>query len=346
MDEDKNEPKVNIKSPDEIVIEGKTREPKVTISDLAEKAAAIKQEPKPKKRIGLWIMVTVLILLLVGGALAIGYLWGNNTVKPTEANNSTTSNENTTESENNKSEISADTKIVNDEAEVKELISQIYDALKNKVEKIGQLSKTYDNDAVYYKPEDMTATIALDNSYGLNYDNDDNFEKHKLTEEIDGIFNNLGFTSYVDTRLPFVIPGYINSNKQIVCSVIWGVTNPDSISCGKTNWISDSKKKLINELSKAMGEELNSVLIIADESNIANSSVAPYQNLGAQVSNAHGLFYRNSPDSEWKYFTSTQMIVSCEKYSEHPDTENIKKAFADQECLKDGSGATLKVSEL
>lgn len=72
-------------------------EPKVTISDLAERATTT--EPKPKKRIGLGIMATVLILLLVGGALAIGYLWGNNTAKPTETNNPTANNGNTTQPE-------------------------------------------------------------------------------------------------------------------------------------------------------------------------------------------------------------------------------------------------------
>ncbi|MDO4889184.1 MAG: hypothetical protein Q4A25_00610, partial [Candidatus Saccharibacteria bacterium] len=59
-------------------------------------------EPKPKKRVGLGILVTILILLLIGGALAIGYLWGNNTVKPTattETNNSTTTTETTTTEE-------------------------------------------------------------------------------------------------------------------------------------------------------------------------------------------------------------------------------------------------------
>lgn len=74
-------------------------ESKVTISDLVEKAAAMKQEePEPKKRIGLGIMVAVLALLLIGGALAIGYLWGNNTAKPADSNaqssSSTANNEN------------------------------------------------------------------------------------------------------------------------------------------------------------------------------------------------------------------------------------------------------------
>ncbi|MBR3177452.1 hypothetical protein IKF27_01435 [Candidatus Saccharibacteria bacterium] len=72
---------------------------KVTISDLAEKAATKEPEPKPKKRIGLGIMLTVLVLLLVGGALAAGYLWGNNTVKPANntGTNNSTSNSNTDE---------------------------------------------------------------------------------------------------------------------------------------------------------------------------------------------------------------------------------------------------------
>ena len=80
---------------------------KVTISDLAEKAAAKEPEPKPKKRIGLGIMLTVLVLLLVGGALAAGYLWGNNTVKPIDDNaqssSSKTNNKTTTEPESSTS---------------------------------------------------------------------------------------------------------------------------------------------------------------------------------------------------------------------------------------------------
>lgn len=72
---------------------------KVTISDLAEKAATKEPEPKPKKRIGLGIMLTVLVILLVGGALALGYLWGNNTAKPANntGTNNSTSNPNTDE---------------------------------------------------------------------------------------------------------------------------------------------------------------------------------------------------------------------------------------------------------
>ena len=93
MDEEKN--KANIKSPDEIVIS----ETETVVEPAKTKPAA---EPKPKKRVGLGILVTILVLLLIGGALAIGYLWGNNTVKPattTETNNSTTTTETTTAEE-------------------------------------------------------------------------------------------------------------------------------------------------------------------------------------------------------------------------------------------------------
>lgn len=98
MNEEKN--KVNIKSPDEIVIS----ETETVVEPAKTKPAA---EPKLKKRVGLGILVTIFILLLIGGALAVGYLWGNNTSKSAttaETNNSTTSNEPAAEPENNKSE--------------------------------------------------------------------------------------------------------------------------------------------------------------------------------------------------------------------------------------------------
>ncbi|MDO4889185.1 MAG: hypothetical protein Q4A25_00615 [Candidatus Saccharibacteria bacterium] len=94
MYEEKN--KANIKSPDEIVIS----ETETVVEPAKTKPAA---EPKPKKRVGLGILVTILVLLLIGGALAIGYLWGNNTIKPIDDNaqssNSKTNNETATEPE-------------------------------------------------------------------------------------------------------------------------------------------------------------------------------------------------------------------------------------------------------
>ena len=65
-------------------------------------------EPKPKKRVCLGILLSVLGILLVGGALALGYLWGTNAPHATDSNtqsiSSKTDNENTTEPENNKTE--------------------------------------------------------------------------------------------------------------------------------------------------------------------------------------------------------------------------------------------------
>ena len=66
----------NIKSPDEAVIEEKvSMEETIPTPRPLENLPA---EPKPKKRVGLAIMLVVLVLLLVGGALALGYLWGSN----------------------------------------------------------------------------------------------------------------------------------------------------------------------------------------------------------------------------------------------------------------------------
>ncbi len=318
-------------------------EEKVTISDLVEKAATMKQEePKPKKRVGLGILITILVLLLVGGALATGYLWGNNTIKPIDSNG----DENTAQSENGESKVSADTKMINDETEVKELISQIYSILEKKVERPGLLVKTYNNNSVYYQLEDMANPTNLEETYGIYYNYGDISNTQNLSEDIKNIFSDLGFGSYKIIVGISELPEYVNSNKQIICTVSWSASASAYISCGKTNWISNSKKALINNLAEAMSQESYRGAIVVDESNIVNSSIAPYQTLNAAISNAAGVFYRNDPNSEWKFFATTQMIIPCEKYSEHPDAENIKKAFADQECLKDSSGATLKVSEL
>ena len=73
-----------VKSPNEVVVESET---------VVQPA-----EPKPKKRVGLTIMLVVLVLLLVGGALALGYLWGknnlNNGSQSSQGNNSQTTNSN------------------------------------------------------------------------------------------------------------------------------------------------------------------------------------------------------------------------------------------------------------
>ena len=116
MEKETKEP--NVKSPDEVVIEEKvSMEETIPTPRSLENLPA---EPKPKKRVGLAIMLVVLVLLLVGGALALGYLWGKNRSQGVTNSQSETSTDNgnstqatdNTESQTEETAATEDTQVI------------------------------------------------------------------------------------------------------------------------------------------------------------------------------------------------------------------------------------------
>ncbi|MBQ3441383.1 hypothetical protein IJG27_03705 [Candidatus Saccharibacteria bacterium] len=323
-----------IKSPNEVVVESST--------------GVQPTESKPKKRIGLVIMLVILGLLLVGGALALGYLWGNKNNQPqNNAFNSSTSEgrENPSiepEVKNYTERLVDEEELVNEEDEVKNIVSKIYDAVKEAVAPSTLVYKVYDGNPVLYKDANMKVATSLDKSYGVAFPSLSD-TSIKLGDIVKATIEGLGFVHYSDVASPTNDGNYINNEKQIICNGILNTT-PFEVDCGKTSWISADKKAFIDNLAEATGD-LNAKIIIADKTNVVDSSVSPYQTLTADVSNATGLFYRNNPNSEWKFFTITQMIIPCKSYLEHPDSENIVKAFADSTCYDAQTRVETKVGD-
>ena len=184
---------------------------------------------------------------------------------------------------------------------------------------------TYDYTYPYYLDEQSQVATMLEKSYGLyyNYGSDDTKWSEKgdrLSDVMTKKLKELGFTSYkIDVM--GAENEYINSQTGIICNSVSHI--PYHVVCGHTSWISEEKLSLVRDLAKAADLSYTD----ADPADITDSSVAPYQRLYAGVSNAVGLFYRTSPDSELIFIGGTQEAVSCDEF----DAE-ARKAFAGEQC--------------
>lgn len=146
--------------------------------------------------------------------------------------------------------------------------------------------------------------------------------------------------------------GYLNSDKKIACEVYGNVsysqygTDPTyylNLNCAKTSWgwLTDDEEKLMGELEVAYYDktgEYPSIMGIAFNDELEDSEYEPYQKMMITVSGAKGLFYRTSPESEWKYFTAVQAPLSCDIY----DTEDLRKAFAGDVCYDGQTESTVQ----
>lgn len=178
---------------------------------------------------------------------------------------------------------------------------------------------------LYFDEQAQTAT-ALEKSYGLywHYDSKDaKWDKkgNGLNDVITKKLKELGFEKYRD--IDAWHEEYINSQSGVICDA-GGSTNPYKVVCGHTSWLSEEKLALVRALAKADPDE---PLIDADPAKITDSTNAPYQKLTVGLSNAAGLFYRTSPDSEWVFIDGTQDFVPCEKFN-----NDARKAYAGEKC--------------
>jgi hypothetical protein len=97
------------------------------------------------------------------------------------------------------------------------------------------------------------------------------------------------------------------------------------------NFASEENKQFILALEKAWKNSSN--IVFPNFASVSYSRIYPYQrasmdmwwiNWGLGVA----YFYRTNRDEEWKYFTGTQEVISCNEYN----TLDIRKAFFDYIC--------------
>ena len=194
----------------------------------------------------------------------------------------------------------------------------------------------------YYKKSSMNAYTQLDSGWTLQVQTTDNLVASVLDDKpIVDALTNLSFKKYGPAYYYPITQQYINTDTGVICAVRGDTTN-----CGHINWqtITDTWAEYLNSIGVAYYTATNVYPVIpGDYSNdntsptITNSEYKPYQYTIVGIANedAGSMFYRSSATSDWVYFTSTQSVLECSKY-----TGEAEKGFAGHVCYNinaDGS---------
>lgn len=232
------------------------------------------------------------------------------------------------------------TKPTQNDSEVKELIDTLQTVID---ETVGKASiKTYDNSIVLTKNEGFKTILPIDRSYGVYspYTEDINVYNRVEDTTVDKL-KELGFIDNSEINGPVYLVGHanmINNNTGIICNILGSV--PFEVSCGHSAWVLDETITQANKLSDAYYAVESSYPFSINLTNYAikDSLVSPYQTLKVPVSNAMGLFYRMSPDADWKYFTATQAVLDCSEFS----SQDLKNAFSGEICYDGVQNTTVQ----
>lgn len=146
----------------------------------------------------------------------------------------------------------------------------------------------------------------------------DELEQALKARGFEAVRQSVGITEY-----------YINRETGVICDL------GGRIICMHRSWYDPRMAELADGLYDAIvkaGYDYDAILVDYDE--VVDSAIKPYQRVISGVSQsgafggAAGYFYRKSPEDEWQLFTIRQDNPMCEEY----DTEDLKKAFAGEEC--------------
>ena len=159
-----------------------------------------------------------------------------------------------------------------------------------------------------------------DRAYGITISSVSYEDESEVSAVINSVLTSNGYTFVKEKILPGTSENiYYNATDGIYCT-----THPTVVNCNSEDWADEADKELVVALSKAIpGEDT----INASVDNIKNSPIAPYQKITAGITDAAGLFYRVSPDSDWVFFKGTQAVLPCSDY-----TGDAAKAFAGEQC--------------
>ena len=223
------------------------------------------------------------------------------------------------------------------DTEVSSYVAELKKLAKDTVDVMGDDS-TEHSFATYF--DGLKAATSIEKNYGFTYEPSDIDldQAGLLSNALINKLTNDGFVSFDDARIYPAGPSYINEDTGIACYVSGGL--PFGLSCGYYKWVSDETVELVNELADAYkaseGKYPHYLGVYASEGfRITDSEISPYQTLTARFENAAALFYRVSPNDEWKYFIGTQAVLNCSDYN----TEELKNAFAGDVCYDGGMTA-------
>lgn len=206
------------------------------------------------------------------------------------------------------------------------------------MDKIGREPDSYFYDHVYFKNTELKTNTILDKAYSFYYDGSlglDSDEFEQFNKDVVNKFAALGFEEREDLRLLSDIT--FENSDGILCTYVSG------ISCGYKGWIEEETITFVNELAEAYKDVRGDYpfFLNVQDPVIMNSRVEPYQNLAVMEADAVSVYYRESPDAKWKYFTGVQDYAACSDYN----TPELKKAFAGDRCYDTANENTEAVVE-
>lgn len=207
------------------------------------------------------------------------------------------------------------------------------------------LSVSFNKDATawrpYYMPDYINhAYVRLMWAYSLETHYDDapieNMPEDPNAEMMVNFLVGKGFQEYINRAETYPInTEYLNSSTGVICSFI-NNTSLNGISCSHVDelQIGEGWQNFINAIGAAYYAKENKAPFVSydneayvSDPDIKDSDYSPYQYVSVPMGNFHGLFYRQSPTSEWVYFEGTQAPLSCDRY-----TGEAQKGFAGSVC--------------
>lgn len=224
---------------------------------------------------------------------------------------------------------------------VKATVTKVEAALKSYLNEGEEWFVFEDEDSTrpLYQSSTMKAATSLNRSFGFIGNStkeygDEDFEEvwakigdGKLEEAVRKVLADDGFVEVGQDWNP--VPEMINYETGVICTGI-GSGLPLYFGCGHISWLDAEKVNLINALAEAYNAKEGHFVgsLDAEVANIKDSEVKPYQTISANLFGAAGLFYRTSPEAEWKFFMGTQSVLACDDY----DTEELRNAYAGEVC--------------
>ena len=239
-----------------------------------------------------------------------------------------------------------------DDAEVRAVMKTLYGVVEKlatvPVEGNGKyvatITKSYDTIFPERYLENKETLAPLSRSYGISVQESSEINKQiydrivngEFTSEVTRVLTDVGFVEYAVLK-DAVSRGnkeYYNEKTGVICEVD-RASNPFVVACAHKSWYDKDTEELENGLAQAYYEKegKNPEYIYAEPSGIVNSSVEPYQRILGIFADTKGMFYRVSPEAKWQYFTNASGTLLCDRY----DTDDLKKAFAGEQCYTDST---------
>lgn len=204
----------------------------------------------------------------------------------------------------------------------------------------------------YYKPDFANAYIRLMWGYSVetqyDYTSTTDLPEDSSDDMISSFLTNKGFQLYVEETGGYPAnTEYLNSDTGVICAYIKG-QSLSGLSCSHINelQVSTDWQSFLNAIGTAYYAKENKLAFIgyaseaySSEPDIKDSDYDPYQYVLVPMGNFVGMFYRQSPTSNWVYFAGTQAPLDCSEY-----TGEAEKGFAGYICYNGDEASTVGAS--